>query len=179
MNENSFREPRLVVIVGFMGSGKTTVAQELARHLKCAAIDLDELICEREGRTPGQIIDQNGEETFRRIETEALYYLIAERSDDETTRIIALGGGAWTIKTNRDLISRHQGLSVWLDVPFETCWRRIQASDSTRPLASSKEKASTLYSVRRSVYGLATIHLVIPEAETASETARRIPTALE
>lgn len=175
---DSGKTGKLIIIVGFMGSGKTTVARELARLLKCRAIDLDESICERERRNPGEIIEQSGEEEFRRIEAETLRHVLNEKSDDSPTRILALGGGAWTIKTNRELIGRHEGIPVWLDTPFETCWRRIAVLTATRPLAPSEEKAAELYRERRSLYGLATIRLVIPETETASQTAGRIATAL-
>ena len=178
MIDTECKRTRLIVIVGFMGSGKSTVARELGRLLNSPAIDLDELICKRAGRTPEEIIGQDGEGEFRRIETETLHNELAA-PPDEMTWIISLGGGAWTVKTNRDLISLHEGFSVWLDAPFETCWRRIEANEGTRPLASSQEKARVLYVERRSLYELTTIHLAIPETETAQETARRIQTALK
>ena len=58
-----------IVIIGFMGSGKTTVGSELARLLNCRAVDLDSWITEREQRSPAEIIEQDGEAAFRRIET--------------------------------------------------------------------------------------------------------------
>ena len=60
-----------VVITGFMGAGKTTVAAALAERLGCRAIDLDEFTAGREGRTAQMIIDEDGEPRFREIETEA------------------------------------------------------------------------------------------------------------
>ena len=127
-----------------MGSGKTTIARELGRALNCRAIDVDALISEREKRSPGKIITESGEDEFRRIETETLAQVLLEESPGVTTRIMALGGGAWTLQRNRDLISRHQGFTVWIDAPFEVCWQRIQASDATRPLAPSRETAERL-----------------------------------
>ena len=83
-----------IIIIGFMGTGKTTVALELARKLNCRAIDLDDLIAiTREGRSPKEIIEQDGESRFREIETEALREVL----QDETARVVAVGGGAWTI----------------------------------------------------------------------------------
>jgi len=170
--------PRLIVIVGFMGSGKTTIARQLARLLECQSIDLDELISERERRGPREIIEQSGEAEFRRIEGETLRHVLNEQSGDHTTRVIALGGGAWTIKTNRDLIGRLDGVTVWLDAPFETCWQRIEAQVATRPLASSREKAAILYQQRRTLYELARIHVPLLGTETAPEAASTIESAL-
>src|SRR6266446_3489290 len=94
---------RRIVIVGFMGCGKTTVAEALALQLGCQAIDLDSLITERESRSPAEIMEQDGEPAFREIETDALREVLENKKD----RVIALGGGAWTIEANRTLITQH------------------------------------------------------------------------
>jgi len=62
-----------IIIIGFMGTGKTTVAHELGRQLNCLAVDLDELIERREHRSASEIIEQDGEGEFRRIESHLLY----------------------------------------------------------------------------------------------------------
>ena len=164
----------LIFIIGFMGSGKTTVARELARALDSRAIDLDALISRREKRSPGKIIQQSGEDEFRRIETETLGQVLLEESTEVAASIVALGGGAWTLQRNRDLISQHQGITVWLDAPFELCWERIEASGANRPLAPSREVAERLYRERRPKYELAKVHIAISETMTAAETARLI-----
>src|SRR3981081_610280 len=98
---------RRIVLVGFMGSGKTTVAEALARQLGWQAIDLDSFIAEREGRSPAEIIAQSGEPAFRQIETDALVAVLRKKE----VRVIALGGGAWTIEANRALVAKHDCLS--------------------------------------------------------------------
>lgn len=142
---------RRVVITGFMGAGKTTVSRALAARLGCAAIDADEFISERAGRSPRDIIDGEGESRFREIESRALAEILA----DESARVVALGGGAWTIAANRELIARHDCLTVWLDAPFELCWPRILASGNARPLARDRDAARRLYEARRGLYALA------------------------
>jgi shikimate kinase len=159
-----------VVIVGFMGSGKTTVAHELARQLSCRTIDLDELITEREKRRPKEIIEQDGEEGFREIETR----MLREVLDEGVARVIAVGGGAWTIAENRKLMAERSALVAWLDVSFELCWERIEASGKTRPLARSREMAQKLYDERRPIYELANARIKIHENESAEETAGKI-----
>src|SRR6185295_7318378 len=111
---------RLIVVVGFMGCGKTEVARRLATRLELPFIDLDDLITQTEGRSPAQLIREDGEQTFRKIETRVLTDLV-ERDEDA---VVALGGGAWIESVNRQLISNSRAVSVWLDTPFEVCWER-------------------------------------------------------
>jgi len=139
---------RRIVIVGFMGCGKTTVARALAQRLGREMIDLDSFITESEGRSPARIIEEDGEPAFREIETHALRDVL--KPDD--ARVIALGGGAWTIAANRALVAQNHCLSVWLDAPFELCWERITSSGDKRPLAPDRESARKLYDSRRSGY---------------------------
>lgn len=170
MISNDAHQPRRpVFIIGFMGSGKTTVARELARALNSRAIDLDELISEREKRSPGEIIEQSGEDEFRRIETELLCEVLLGEATGVTANIIALGGGAWTLQRNRDLITEHQGITIWLDVPFEVCWQRIQTSGEGRPLARDERQARMLYAERRPQYALAELQLPVDKDKGADE----------
>ncbi|MCA1850337.1 MAG: AAA family ATPase, partial [Acidobacteria bacterium] len=127
---------RPIIITGFMGAGKTTVAAALARRLGCGHIDLDELIAEREGRTIREMFERDGESGFREAETRAL----RDTLENTEACVIALGGGAWTLERNRALIAEHEGYAVWLDVPFEVCWRRITRGGEVRPLAHDREK---------------------------------------
>src|SRR5712664_1130732 len=98
-----------VLIKGFMGSGKTTVANALAGLLNCPAIDLDQLITAREKRSPREIIEQDGEPAFRQVETRWL----SKALQLDSAQVIALGGGAWTLPRNRELIAEHKGFTVW------------------------------------------------------------------
>jgi shikimate kinase len=162
-----------IIITGFMGSGKTTVAQALARILDCPSIDLDQLITERAGRTPKEIIEQDGQSGFREIETRLLRQVLGQGS----ARVIALGGGAWTMQTNRDLIAEHNGFAIWLDAPFALCWQRITTAGQKRPLAGSEEQARKLYEERRPVYELATLRVTVAGREvyeSALAIARRL-----
>jgi len=146
-----------IVITGFMGSGKSRVARELAQRLNVEFVDLDERITRSEGRSPAQLIVEEGEETFRSIETRVLRELL----ETDTARVIALGGGAWVQETNRALINQYGYLCVWLDVPFEICWARIAASGEDRPLGRSKDQAQALYDRRRPVYHLADLRIEV------------------
>ena len=146
-----------IVITGFMGSGKTRLARELARRLNLEMVDLDDRVTEREGRSPAQLIVEEGEEAFRLIESDVLRELL----ETNGAGVIALGGGAWIVDANRQLIDEYDCLTIWLDVPFEVCWARIEASDDDRPLGRTREQAQTLYDRRRPVYQLAKIHVEV------------------
>ena len=159
-----------IVIIGFMGTGKTTVARELGRILDSPAVDLDDLITRREARSPNEIIEQDGEDEFRKIETQ----LLREVLQEEQTCVIAVGGGAWTIAANRELLAESGAVTVCLNAPFELCWKRIEAGRELRPLARSREMAEQLYRERRPVYELAEVMISISENESAVEIAAKV-----
>src|SRR2546423_3784788 len=151
---------RRIIILGFMACGKTTVARELARQLDCDYVDLDSFITEHHGRSPAAIIQHDGEDRFRELETLALRDVL----QDKDARVIALGGGTWTIPANRTLVALHDCAAVWLDVPFEVCWNRIVAAATVRPLAPDRGTAWTRYGSRRAYYWY--LHRSIAAAES-------------
>ncbi|HKY29379.1 MAG TPA: shikimate kinase [Pyrinomonadaceae bacterium] len=159
-----------IVITGFMGCGKSKVARELARRLNLRMVDLDQSITEREGRSPAEIIVQDGEPAFRTIES----YVLRSVLQTKAAGVIALGGGAWIEETNRALVDEYNCLSVWLDVPFEVCWARIAASDDDRPLGKSREQAQALYDRRRPIYQLASVHVPLIAQESFDDRIARI-----
>ncbi|MDX6613424.1 MAG: shikimate kinase [Blastocatellia bacterium] len=165
---------RRIVLVGFMGAGKTTVAGALALRMRSSMIDLDSFIIERSGSSPAEIIQQYGEDEFRDVESRTLRRVL----DNIEAQVIALGGGTWTIEENRNLLAQHHCLSVWLDASFELCWKRIAGNgDSDRPLAPNQMAARELYERRRAAYELADLRIVIGEADAdqiAGEILARI-----
>jgi shikimate kinase len=167
-----------VVILGFMACGKTTVGRELARQLDCKFVDLDSYIIELHGRSPANIIQKDGEDSFRKIEALALQDVL----QDTDTRVVALGGGAWTIPENRTIVNLHGCKTVWLDTPFETCWKRIISnSDNVRPMAPDRDSAELRYNERRPAYELAEMHIATAGLEmnaTVSEILLRVGGAL-
>ncbi len=163
-----------VVITGFMGCGKSKIARALAERLNLTFVDLDESITARTGRTPAQLIDDDGERAFRVIETETLRDVLHSRE----AGVIALGGGAWIEATNRQLIEQHGCASVWLDVPFEVCWARIEYAGEDRPLGRTKDQAAERYKIRRPVYQLANIHISVLGHEELADLISRLESLL-
>ncbi len=162
--------PRLIVIAGFMGSGKTTVARALGNLLGCDAQDLDESIARGEQRSPKEIIEQEGEDKFRQIETVALSALLK----NDAAGVVALGGGTWTIPANRKLLAEHGAITIWLDAPFELCWNRIEAAHPKRPLAPSEEAARQRFQERLHTYALADYRIETSASDSADEIAKTL-----
>ena len=138
-----------IYVVGFMASGKTTIAHELADELGWNFADLDEDIESQQGITIAEIFDTQGEEEFRRIETAVLTKRIRRIERGQPT-VLALGGGTFAQPANFELMEEN-GVSVWLDCPFEIVCRRVSMA-SHRPLARDPEQFRRLFDDRRAAY---------------------------
>lgn len=141
-----------IFLVGFMGSGKTTVGRLLAERLGFGFVDLDEEICRRAGKAITEIFDREGEAAFRRLETDALKE-VTHRDDI----VVALGGGAFVSKQNRLLIEQH-GISVWLDCPLAVILERLTGV-TDRPLFRTPMQVEALYRRRLPSYALSDVRI--------------------
>lgn len=159
-----------IVLTGFMGVGKSTVARCLSSLLQAEKIDLDRFIEENEGLSVPEIIAGKGIDHFREIETHHLQKVLAETD----LRIIALGGGAWITERNRQIIKDNKCVSVWLESTFEHCWRNINCSKQERPLAKDKLTVQKLFDERQKVYCLADWHFVVKPELTSYDIAKLI-----
>lgn len=150
-----------VFLVGFMGSGKSTVGRHLAHRIGWSFFDIDCEIEAAERTTIAELFETRGEAEFRRIETAILREHVRwiERG---RPAVLALGGGAFTEQANRELLANN-GITVWLDCPFEIVKRRVaqQHGGALRPLARDPEKFESLWNTRRSVYQLADLHVPV------------------
>jgi len=141
-----------VYIVGFMAAGKTTLARALAKRLDWRAVDVDELIEERERQTIADLFAKRGELYFRSVERQVLLDQMGARHV-----VVATGGGTFADVQNRAAINS-DGLSVWLDVPLERLIGRVPA-DGRRPLAADRPGFERLYHQRRAAYEQAHLRL--------------------
>ena len=141
-----------VYLVGFMAAGKTTVARALARRLDWQAVDIDELIEQREHMTVSEIFAKRGEAYFRAVERLVLGEQAVPRHI-----VVATGGGTFADGQNRAAINR-DGVSVWLDVPLDRLVDRVPA-DGRRPLAADRAGFERLYYQRRAAYEQAHVRL--------------------
>jgi shikimate kinase len=163
-------EQSRIVLTGFMGVGKSTVAKCLAYILNTEKIDLDRFIEEKEVRSIPEIINTDGIEKYRQIETKYLKEVLAETD----SRIIALGGGAWITDENREIIKNNNCVTIWLESTFEHCWRNINVSKQERPLAKDKLSVQKLFDERQKFYCLADWHLVVKPELTSFDLAKFI-----
>lgn len=117
-----------LILIGFMGSGKTSVGLRLSYRLRRPVEDTDKLIERREGRPVSDIFAQKGEAYFRKQETA----LLEELADRKYKCIYSVGGGTPVEPANRELL-RRLGTVVYLRARAETVYERLKG-DTTRPL---------------------------------------------
>jgi shikimate kinase len=143
-----------VILVGFMGAGKSTVGRLLARRLGRCFVETDAMITAREGRSIPEIFTDRGEPYFRRLEMETLDALA-----DKHGHVIATGGGFPCEPGVMDRLLQ-LGTVVWLATDFEAAYARANRTGGRPMLAGrSVEEAAALYRVRQESYRRA--HLAI------------------
>ena len=158
-----------IFLTGFMGAGKTTVGQRLAALLDLQFIDLDQEIEQRAGRTVREIVEGHGEPWFRRLELDALRWVLGKGD-----AVIATGGGTLTSEAGARLI-REAGLSVWLNPSFATIVERIGTLGKIdRPLFREEAHVLALYLERLPAYRRADLTVDVAPDEAPEEVAARI-----
>jgi shikimate kinase len=158
--------PERIVLVGFMGSGKSTVGPLLAARLGWGFRDLDAWIEARAGRSVAELFGE-GEEAFRRLEVEA-----ARDAGALTSHVVAAGGGAFAAAETRALLRSGRACAVWLRCGLAALLARIPG-DGSRPLAGSRETMAALLAEREPSYRLAD-WTVDTTTAAPDEVARRI-----
>ncbi len=137
---------KLIYLLGFMGSGKTSVGELLAREIGWPFIDLDAVIEAGQGATIRQIFEQAGEPFFRQLERAALTEV-----SKTPPAVIALGGGTFAQPANVELIQESGGATIWLDCPLEELRRRC-SNINNRPLFRDPESFAQLLDERLPYY---------------------------
>lgn len=121
------KRPRNLILIGFMGTGKTTIGSRVARSLGFRFVDTDKLIVKSAGKTIAKIFEESGESHFRDLETEALRSCVTS-----TDLVISTGGGIILREENRELL-RRAGYVIWLKASPEVIYARVRRSRN-RPL---------------------------------------------
>jgi len=158
---------KLIYLLGFMGSGKSTVGPLLAEKLDWPFIDLDKVIEAGQGLTIREIFEQAGEPFFRELERAAL----TEMSRTEPA-VIALGGGTFAQAANVDLVREAGGITIWLDCSLDELRRRC-AGMTDRPLFRDAESFARLLEQRLPYYEQAN-HRISTEGQTPEEIVESI-----
>ena len=132
------------VLLGFMGSGKTTIARKLDSDF----VDMDALLVDRLGMPIARFFEEKGEAAFRQLEEEVLADLL------KTNKVISTGGGIVISPRNRALLKQNPD-NIYLKADFETLYQRISADkDNQRPLflKNSKEDLAVIFKERQAWY---------------------------
>lgn len=147
-----------IYLIGFMGSGKSTVGRMLADEIGWRFADVDEDIEREQRKTISDLFASVGEPEFRRIEHDAICNRIRSIRRG-MPMVLSLGGGAFAQQENIDML-RENGITVWIDTDFDIVRRRVQGSNH-RPLARDPQKFEELYYQRRSWYSQADFHVPV------------------
>ena len=160
-----------IILIGFMGCGKSSVGIRLSYQLRRTMIDTDKWIEQRQKKTISQIFQESGEEAFRQMETECLKELI--RTADR--QIISVGGGLPMREENHELL-KELGRVFYLKVTPETVYERVK-NDTTRPLLQVEdpmERIRTLMEKRAPVYEACTDVILEASDLTLEEITEKI-----
>jgi shikimate kinase len=162
-----------IVLIGFMGSGKTTVGRITAQRMNMPFVDLDKLIEQRAGKTISTIFAEQGEAAFRQLETEVLNDVLAGEG-----QLISTGGGAVLAPHNREAMLQ-RGVVVLLKSEIEVLLQRLQ-NDKTRPLLQGDARANVarILEERKDAYGFAELEVDTGRL-TVEEAVKTIATFYE
>jgi shikimate kinase / 3-dehydroquinate synthase len=156
----------VIVLIGFMGSGKSSVGTALANRLGTGFADTDALIELRAGRSIAELFDQEGEESFRRIERETVLEVLAGE-----TGVIALGGGAVEDDQVRAVLRDKD--TVWLRVTADEAIRRLDGDQRERPMLRRGDPAALL-ELREPLYADASRFEIDTDGRSAEALAEEI-----
>lgn len=155
-----------IILIGFMGSGKTTVGRRLAERLSYSFCDTDNLLEQKASDTINHIFQVHGEEYFRNMETD----LLKELSQNLRNTVISTGGGLPLRKQNASLL-KEMGYVVFLKTSKDTTLKRL-SGDTTRPLLKGDEldkKVENLLGIRVPIYENAAHKIIVTDDRTVDE----------
>jgi len=163
--------PSPLVLLGFMGSGKSTVGRELAHRLGWHFCDLDKRIEAAAGTTVAAIFSQRGEAVFRELEHRELLGALGAARQRRT--VLALGGGTFAQERNHEPIRAAGGVTVFLEVPVEELLLRC-AGMANRPLFRDEASFRALHEFRLGYYRQAAITAAAGGGATPGEVSERV-----
>lgn len=152
------RRKDVIALIGFMGSGKTSVGRELARIAKMDFVDIDELIEIRTSKTVNEIFRTMGEEKFREIESDVLHSF-----RDRKNTVLSCGGGIVLNEANRNFL-RNETECIWLYCGMDLMFERV--NDGSRPLINAMKNPSEavdLFNSRKKYYASSCESIVLTE----------------
>lgn len=166
---------RKIILLGYMGCGKSTIAKELSKNIGIPYVDLDEFIEDKAKTTIKNIFKQHGEIYFRKLEHECFVELL----ESSEPIIIGLGGGTPCYANNHELLKGDGVLSIYLKASIDTLFNRLSLNKSNRPLIADKNDAEmkefiATHLFERSFYYNQAQHIVSVDGQTVEETVSEI-----
>ena len=158
-----------IYLTGFMACGKSTVGRLLAEELGWKFFDLDEMIEAQEGMPIARIFAERGEPAFREIEKQ----MVGRRVHDVQgghPQVVALGGGAFVAQGNFEMLENN-GVSIFLDCPFERIKARLARAGAVRPLAADAAGLFALFESRLESYAKADHTIAVDSDDPAPVVA--------
>lgn len=165
-----------IILIGFMGCGKTSVGKRLSKKISFCFKDTDQLIEEKAGKTISEIFADEGEKAFRNMETECLKNLIACK---ESGMVLSVGGGLPMREENRGLL-RKLGNVIYLKASGETVYNRVK-HDTKRPLLQGNNprgRILDLMAARKGFYEDAAEYTVSVDNKTFTQIIEEIEALL-
>lgn len=158
-----------VILIGFMGAGKTTVGHLLSEKVGQPLLDTDQLITERTNQTPGEIFADIGEAGFRDLEHTVLEEAIAESG------VIATGGGIIELSVNQSLLTEVTVPVIYLSGSFGQTMERL-VKDNSRPIVRNKSllELAELWEARLPKYAAIATKTVYTDNKSANQVAEEI-----
>lgn len=160
-----------IILMGFMGAGKTTIGKKLSKALNWEFIDTDAYIEEEQRRKISDIFAEDGEMAFRDMETDLLKRL----QNGENQFVLSIGGGMPVREENRALL-RNLGTVIYLKTSKEEIIRRV-SGDKNRPLLQGgdlEEKVTNLMNARECIY-IETAHVeIVTDGKTPEQVVKEI-----
>jgi len=170
---------RKIILLGYMGCGKSTIANKLSKNIGIPFVDLDIKIEEKVNLSINAIFEKHGEIYFRKLEHEVFIELL----NSPEQLIIGLGGGTPCYANNHELLKADNVVSIYLKASIETLFSRLSANKSKRPLIANKSDEEmkefiAMHLFERSFYYNQAQHKVVVDNKTIDQVVLDIVSIL-
>ena len=125
-----------IILLGYMGCGKSTIAKLLAEKVSLPCLDLDEIIETRENSTVKNIFSEKGEIYFRKLEHD----IFSDLMKNQESFVLSLGGGTPCYANNHELLKGENKDAIYLSASIATLYNRLQNENENRPLIANKSE---------------------------------------
>lgn len=168
-----------IILIGYMGSGKSTIAKLLSKSMHYEFLDLDEIIEKEQNASVSAIFERKGEVYFRKLEHEVLKRIL----QSETNMILSLGGGTPCFSNNQELLKQEDIDTIYLKTSIDKLYERLRTQKANRPLIANKSEdemkefiAKHLF--ERSFYYNQAKYIVTTDDKSPQETVLEIQSLL-